>query len=251
MSTTPFSFAIPLAVTLYVFLLVHDAVRPARAVPRIGRWRLKGILFFGIAAALHNVVGIFFDPTGAGSLLHVRALGGLPAFAIGFVTLNLAGYAWHRARHASPLLWRVSHQLHHASEAHDAFGSFIFHPLDTLGVALLGNVVNHVILGVGLDAGFAIAGLGLALTAFTHANLRTPRWLGYVVARPESHALHHERGVHRRNYADLPLIDMIFGTFENAREAPAATGFYDGASTRVAEMLVAFRDVSVPRPAGR
>ena len=30
---------------------------------------------------------------------------------------------------------------------------------------------------------------------FTHANIRTPRWLGYLIARPEMHAIHHERGV--------------------------------------------------------
>ena len=52
---------------------------------------------------------------------------------------------------------------------------------------------------------------------FQHANVRTPRWLGYFVQRPESHSLHHERGVHRDNYSDLPVFDMLFGTFRNPR----------------------------------
>jgi sterol desaturase/sphingolipid hydroxylase (fatty acid hydroxylase superfamily) len=63
------------------------------------------------------------------------------------------------------------------------------------------------------------------------------------LARLESHSAHHERGVHARNYSDLTLFDMLFGSFHNPREFVPATGFYDGASARVAEMLV-FKDVS-------
>ena len=44
---------------------------------------------------------------------------------------------------------------------------------------------------------------------------RTPRWLGYVIQRPEAHGLHHELGEHRRNYSDFPLWDMLTGTFVN------------------------------------
>ena len=39
---------------------------------------------------------------------------------------------------------------------------------------------------------------------------------------------------------------MLFGTFHNPRDFAPASGFYDGASLRVPEMLV-FRDVSEPR----
>lgn len=28
---------------------------------------------------------------------------------------------------------------------------------------------------------------------FTHANIRTPQWLGYFISRSEMHAIHHER----------------------------------------------------------
>ena len=57
--------------------------------------------------------------------------------------------------------------------------------------------------------------LGFARAAFQHANLRTPRWLGYLIQRPESHSVHHARGVHAFNYCDFPLIDMLFGTLRN------------------------------------
>jgi len=44
------------------------------------------------------------------------------------------------------------------------------------------------------------------------------------------------------------VLDMIFGTFKNAERFEPETGFYDGASKRIGEMLV-FRDVSRPRAA--
>ena len=53
--------------------------------------------------------------------------------------------------------------------------------------------------------------------------------------------------MHAYNYADLPLWDLVFGTFRNPPDGATrpAQGFYDGASARVWEML-AFRDVSKP-----
>src|SRR6185436_20003257 len=81
------------------------------------------------------------------------------------------------------------------------------------------------------------------LSIFQHSNLRTPRWLGYIAQRPESHARHHARGIHAGNYSDLPIFDLAFGTFHNPADFAPETGFYDGASARVVEML-AFRDVS-------
>src|SRR4029077_18246281 len=82
------------------------------------------------------------------------------------------------------------------------------------------------------------------LAIFQHSNIRTPRWLGYIVQPPESHSRHHERGVHYGNFSDLPIFDILLGTFHNPPGFVAETGFYHGASRRVAEMLL-FRDVSL------
>jgi hypothetical protein len=68
---------------------------------------------------------------------------------------------------------------------------------------------------------------------------------GYLIQRPAP-PHHHERGTHARNYSDLPIFDLLFGTFHNPQDFATATGFYDGASGRIAEML-RFRDASVPR----
>ena len=49
---------------------------------------------------------------------------------------------------------------------------------------------------------------------------------------------HHERGVHARNYGDLPLFDMIFGTFHNPKEFVGEVGFFEGSSRKVGPMLI-------------
>ncbi len=77
---------------------------------------------------------------------------------------------------------------------------------------------------------------------FQHWNVRTPRWLGYLVQRPESHCVHHQYGVHAWNYSDLPVRDMLFGTFRNPATWEGRAGFDEDASRRAFAMLV-FRDV--------
>ena len=93
---------------------------------------------------------------------------------------------------------------------------------------------------------FTLAGLyGIFAAFLQHANIRTPRWLGYIIQRPEAHGIHHQRGVHGYNYADLPLWDMVFGTFRNPAIWREQAGFYEGGSKRIGAMLIG-RDISTP-----
>jgi len=102
----------------------------------------------------------------------------------------------------------------------------------------VGAVVGTMLLGVSAQAA-ALAGIvAVGLSIFQHVNLKTPRWLGYVIQRPESHSVHHRRGFHGKNFSRLPIIDLMFGTLENPEYFELDTGFYPGASERVLEMLV-------------
>lgn len=78
---------------------------------------------------------------------------------------------------------------------------------------------------------------------FQHWNVRTPQWLGYLIQRPEAHGVHHRRGVHAYNYGDLPLWDLLPGTFRNPREYHGDCGFEAPADRCVAAML-AMQDVN-------
>jgi sterol desaturase/sphingolipid hydroxylase (fatty acid hydroxylase superfamily) len=114
--------------------------------------------------------------------------------------------------------------------------------LGNWGGALAGLCLTLVV-GITSEAATIVLLAATFMAIFQHSNIRTPHWLGYIVQRPESHSRHDARGVHAGNYADLPLFDLLFGTFRNPRDFAPATGFYDGASSRLADML-RFRDVS-------
>ena len=106
-----------------------------------------------------------------------------------------------------------------------------------LGFTMVGSLALVVGFGISAEAAIIINVVATFMGMFQHANIRTPRWLGYIVQRPESHTLHHERGVHARNYGDLPLFDIIFGTFANPAEANNEVGFHDGGSKQVGALL--------------
>jgi sterol desaturase/sphingolipid hydroxylase (fatty acid hydroxylase superfamily) len=76
-------------------------------------------------------------------------------------------------------------------------------------------------------------------------NIRTPRWLGYLIQRPEAHCIHHQRDVHAYNYGDLPIWDILFGTFRNPRRFQGEVGFDKPATNRFGAML-GFVDVNEP-----
>src|SRR3546814_18027252 len=104
--------------------------------------------------------------------------------------------------HATPVLWRWLHQMHHSAERVDIWGAFYFSPLDMIGWALLGSLCLVGGFGLSAEAAIVVSVVVTFLSMFQHANIKTPHWLGYLIIRPESHTLHHQRGVHRPNYRE-------------------------------------------------
>jgi sterol desaturase/sphingolipid hydroxylase (fatty acid hydroxylase superfamily) len=139
--------------------------------------------------------------------------------------------------------------MHHSAERLDTFSAYWFGPLDMIGWTAAGSLALTLIVGISAEAATVVLLAVTLLAILQHANVRTPRWLGYFVQRPESHSYHHGRGRHTGNFADLPIFDIVFGTFFNPHGFAPATGFYEGASSRLVDMLLA-RDVAQP-PAGQ
>ena len=185
---------------------------------------------------------------GAHRLIDATSLGTWAGAAVGVLSLNVFIYAWHRIVHANDFLWRWLHQMHHSAERIDVAGTFYFSPLDTVGWTAIGSLGLVWAVGLTPEAALVANLFATFMAMFTHANIRTPHWLGYLIARPEMHAIHHERGAHASNYCDLPFIDKLFGTYRNPEKFEGEAGFYDGASLRVKDMLLG-RDVSTPAPA--
>ena len=227
-----------IALGLFAGFAVLELASRGRTFPQVTRWRLKGagftLLYFGMSTYMpllwdgwlgqHRLLSADTLP------LWVQILGGL-------LVLELGIYAWHRTMHATPLLWRWFHQMHHSAERIDIWGAFYFSPLDIFGWTALTSLALVLGFGVSAEAAIVIGVVATFMGMFQHANIRTPHWLGYFIQRPESHSGHHERGVHARNYSDLPLWDIVFGTFHNPREFTGQVGFYEGGSHRIGAML--------------
>jgi sterol desaturase/sphingolipid hydroxylase (fatty acid hydroxylase superfamily) len=223
---------------LPAFLLLDLVVHPRRfATPRA--WRLRALAVTGAAFWFSLKVGeTWATVLPSWTLFDLSGLGTWAGAGVGILVYELFHYAYHRTAHEWGWLWRRSHRMHHAAEALDAFSANYIHPIDVLAFTSIATLVAFPLLGLAPEAG-ALIGVFLSFNAmFQHANLRTPRWLGWFVQRPEQHGVHHGRGVHRFNYADLPLWDMVFRTYRNPARFEGEVGFYDGASTRIVPLLL-------------
>jgi len=241
--TDPVSLAI---MAMYMVLMALEAFLPARRLPPIPFWKIKGIIAFLLFFLLSAYLPLFYTTwLPSTQLIDLGHMNIVAASIAGILLYELGMYVWHRTLHKNHVLWRVFHQMHHSAERLDTYGAFFFSPFDMIGFTLLGTVCFSFIMGLPAQAVTIVLLVTNFLSIFQHANIKTPSWLGYIVQRPESHAVHHAKGVHAYNYSDLPLFDVIFGTFRNPNDYVRETGFYDGASSRVLDML-SFRDVSTP-----
>lgn len=236
-----------IALALIPGFMIIDLLYGARDYRKPRLWRLNGLLVSGISVWLSFQIPLVWNTLlGGVSLFNAGAyLSPWAGAGLGVLVYETGHYGYHRLAHRFHWLWRAGHQMHHAAESLDAFGANFLHPVDTFAFSSIATVVSVNLLGLSLESALLLNFFLVFNAMFQHANIRTPRWIGYLVQRPESHALHHARGVHQHNYADLPLIDMVFGTFRNPARQDAPVGFYDGASSRLLEMLAA-RDVTTP-----
>jgi sterol desaturase/sphingolipid hydroxylase (fatty acid hydroxylase superfamily) len=247
METIMFDYLEPFALALIPTFIVIDLLfRPARKYEYPRFWRVNGLAITVLAVFLSFEVAAFWDGIFAGvKLIDGSGLGPWLGAVVGIFVYELAHYAYHRSVHRFKWLWRFNHQMHHSAESLDPFGAYFLHPLDVFCFTSISSLVLFPVLGLSFEAVLLVNVWLIFNAMFQHANVKTPRWLGYVIQRPESHAIHHARGVHRHNYADLPVIDMLFGTFRNPRTADNPVGFYDGASNRWFEMAIG-QDVCEP-----
>ena len=233
---------------IYAALMLWEAIAPARALPAIKGWRLRGLAAFLVFFFVSSYLPFFWNAQlAAYQLVDLSSLGRWGGALVGVLVYEAGVYLWHRSMHRSNLLWRGFHQMHHSAERLDTYGAFWFSPLDMVGFTALFSLCTTLLVGITPEAAVLAIYITTFLSVFQHANIRTPRWLGYLIQRPESHSSHHQRGVHARNYADLPIFDMMFGSFYNPSDFAPENGFYHGASLRVGEMVRGV-DVSTPAP---
>lgn len=232
-----------IVISIFFTLMVCEEIFPGRPLPTIKNWKAKGIASFIIYFFLSSYLPFFWnDFLGSHSLINMTILGDYWGGLVALLIYEFGVYIWHKAMHKSNLLWRVFHQMHHSAERVDTYGAFFFSPMDMIGFTFLTSLSLIWVGGFTVQATiYAIYGASF-LAVIQHANIKTPQWMGYIFQRPESHSLHHATNVHAYNYSDLPLYDIILGTFRNPKDFETKTGFYNGASSRMGEMLI-FKEV--------
>lgn len=233
-----------LVLGMYVALILWEEIAPARELPEVKNWKTKGIISFFMFFFLSSYLPLWIDPWMAQYMLFdLSGLGTFFGALIGILGYQLMVYIYHRSVHTSNTLWRVFHQMHHSAERLDTYGAFYFSPADMISFTFIGSLVFAFFIGLSPQAITVVILLLNFLSIFQHANIKTPQWLGYIIQRPESHTVHHGRGIHKFNYSDLPIWDILFGTFCNPKTYENETGFYEGGSAKMKDMLL-FKDIN-------
>lgn len=231
---------IPLIVFLIASLMIfYETKRQGRKWPKVRGWWARALLLNGAQVGTVYLAGLSWDrwliAHQSWSLSH---LGETSGALLGYLTITFIFYWWHRLRHKSDFLWRWIHQVHHSPKRLEIVTAFYKHPFELIADSILCSIILYPLLGLSpIAASYAVILSALA-ELFYHWNVSTPYWVGFIFQRPESHCVHHQDGVHAYNYADLPLWDMLFGTFRNPRSWNAECGLGKEGEHRLPEMLL-------------
>ncbi len=231
---------------LFIFL---ERTFPATKLPKVTGWWNRLVLLNIFQASCVIVAGLTWDKWMQGGLFGLQLSKNLPSWAaasVAYCISTFVYYWWHRFRHESEFFWRVCHQLHHSPSRIEVLTSFYKHPLEILINSLISATLIYALLGCDAIAGAIYTALTALAEYFYHWNVRTPRWLGNFIQRPESHRVHHQRNRHTGNYADLPLWDWLFGTFINPHTNPKRCGFKPEQELEFSKMLT-FQTVETPK----
>jgi sterol desaturase/sphingolipid hydroxylase (fatty acid hydroxylase superfamily) len=231
---------------LGLLMMLIERLLPGRRFPAVEGWVSRALLINLCQILAILLGGVWWNAW----MLHQRAwsperLGTVGGALLGYFALTFVYYWWHLLRHRSDFLWRWLHQIHHSPQRLELLTAFYKHPLEIVTDSLLSSAVLYLAIGLSPQAAagaMALTGVG---ELFYHWNINTPYWLGFIIQRPESHLIHHQEGLHDFNYSDLPIWDMVFGTFRNPHEWNGRCGFGPWQEDFVPEML---RGIDISKP---
>ena len=222
-----------------VLLIAIERLAPGVQQPRVNGWFTRVALLNVAQISVVYLSAITWDRwLPQLRLWDGEALGTLPGIALGYVAITFVYYWWHRARHEVPFLWRWFHQVHHSPARIEVVTSFYKHPLELIANGFLSSLILHVLVGLSAASASVVVAITGVAELIYHCNIRTPYWLGFVFQRPESHRRHHQLSHHSHNYSDLPVWDLLFGTFDNPRDNPAECGFGNARELQLVRMLL-------------
>ncbi len=187
--------------TVLIILFITEQFRPFfnRRKEAYRAWATNlgfGLLNSGISSTLclycSNVFVVWLPPSVA--LIKVQGMGYILHTALLFVVLDFFYYAWHRANHVIPFLWRF-HQVHHSDSSLDVTTASRFH----FGEILISIVLRFPVLFLFSPSLAQLIYFDLFFNVFTqveHANISLGKFektLARVFVTPGLHKLHHSK----------------------------------------------------------
>jgi len=238
---------IPFIIAIGIFLMILERVIPDQKLPHVKGWWTRVIIINLLQLGVVILGSFTWDKwlQGASLFSISESVSPLAGGFLSYFIITFVFYWWHRWRHESDVLWRVFHQLHHSPQRIETITSFFKHPFEIICNSILIGSINFLLLGLSVESA-AYCMLFSALGEYIyHMNIKTPHWMGYFFQRPEMHRIHHQRGKHYYNFSDLPMWDMLFGTYKNPKEAKVACGFKQEREERLMDMMQ-FKNVNNP-----
>jgi len=232
--------ALPLLYAIAGLLFLLEHIFPAHPLEIKWRWYARAVIINAMVFGVYlGVEAVWENYANSWSVFSLSELLSAPSAAfLAYFIFTFFAYWWHRLRHSSPLAWRIFHQLHHSPKRLQTLTAYYIHPLDMLADLSMSNFIVFILLGLNLEA----AALYILITGvagfLVHANIRLPRWVGYVFQTPEMHRLHHKSEHHAQNYADIVWWDMLFGTYCNPKKDIEQCGFSKEKEKKVIPMLL-------------
>jgi len=215
------------AVALGLFLERRARHAPMRASWQIngGLWVVDGVVIAITCGACACSVALWATRSQFG-LLNALAAPlwlAIPATIFG---LDLVSYAWHRANHRFPVLWRF-HRVHHSDASFTVSTALRFHPGELLLSVPL-RLAAIAVIGAPVVAVAAFEVVFMLANLLEHGNIDLPlgleRRLGRISVTPALHRLHHsrrERDLDSNFGTVFSFWDRLLGTHRPSSSASA------------------------------
>ena len=125
---------------------------------------------------------------------------------LGVLLMDFVGaYLPHYTEHKVPPLWMV-HLVHHSDHKVDTTTANRHHPLESI-IRYIFTLAGVFIIGAPIGIVLLYQSLSLIATQFSHANIKLPKKLDYVLSfmliSPDMHKIHH--------HYQLPYTDANYG----------------------------------------
>lgn len=231
-----------------VILMILERIFPDRELKTVTGW-WQSVILINILQLTIILIGMvtwerWFQIKNISLINFGQYMGPILGGFVAYIINTWIFYWWHRLRHENYFFWILCHQLHHSPQRIETITSFYKHPLEILINSILITILLYPILGLKIESSAWFSMFSAFGEFFYHMNIKTWKWMGYIFQRPESHRFHHSRNkrITCPNYSDLPIWDILGGTFVNPELANIETGYTHENEARRLEMYL-FKDV--------